>query len=256
MQNNKESNKLLVELYSLKYENTKLTELKDTLNIIENDYAKLKLNKIDLRADFEISKKEAEEKMATLIKKIESSEKLIELKKNELKDKEQLLEQKKLENKSKLDKLKEKLNNVIKEKEDTKLMTIKIKEDTELLQENMTKKIVELNDGIDLNKKKEAEIIKEINEMSNKMVDLENKIKKKKEELKASGYEYKEEKKEKKKEEEKKVGNTINNLLLNLAPQKPDDIINEEKKENKDEQNKNNNKNKKKESKKKKKKGK
>ena len=258
MQNNKESNKLLVELYSLKYENTKLTELKDTLNIIENDYAKLKLNKIDLRADFEISKKEAEEKMATLIKKIESSEKLIELKKNELKDKEQLLEQKKLENKSKLDKLKEKLNNVIKEKEDTKLMTIKIKEDTELLQENMTKKIVELNDGIDLNKKKEAEIIKEINEMSNKMVDLENKIKKKKEELKASGYEYKEEKKEekkeKKKEEEKKVGNTINNLLLNLAPQKPDDIINEEKKENKDEQNKN--KNKKKESKKKKKKGK
>ena len=254
LQNNKESNKLLVELYSLKYENTKLTELKDTLNIIENDYAKLKLNKIDLRADFEISKKEAEEKMATLIKKIESSEKLIELKKNELKDKEQLLEQKKLENKSKLDKLKEKLNNVIKEKEDTKLMTIKIKEDTELLQENMTKKIVELNDGIDLNKKKEAEIIKEINEMSNKMVDLENKIKKKKEELKASGYEYKEEKKEKKKEEEKKVGNTINNLLLNLAPQKPDDIINEEKKENKDEQNKN--KNKKKESKKKKKKGK
>ena len=254
MQNNKESNKLLVELYSLKYENTKLTELKDTLNIIENDYAKLKLNKIDLRADFEISKKEAEEKMATLIKKIESSEKLIELKKNELKDKEQLLEQKKLENKSKLDKLKEKLNNVIKEKEDTKLMTIKIKEDTELLQENMTKKIVELNDGIDLNKKKEAEIIKEINEMSNKMVDLENKIKKKKEELKASGYENKEEKKEKKKEEEKKVGNTINNLLLNLAPQKPDDIINEEKKENKDEQNKN--KNKKKESKKKKKKGK
>ena len=34
-----------------------------------------------------------------------------------------------------MDKLKEKLNNVRKEKEDTKLMTIKIKEDTELLQE-------------------------------------------------------------------------------------------------------------------------
>ena len=250
LQNNKETNKLLVELYSLKYENTKLTELKDTLNVIENDYAKLKLNKIDLRADFEISKKEAEEKMATLIKKIESSEKLIEVKKNELKEKEKLLEQKKLENKSKLDKLREKLNSVIKEKEDTKQMTMKIKEDIELLQENMTKKIVELNDGIDSNKKKEAEITKEINQMSNKMVDLENKIKKKKEELKASGYEYKEEK-EKKKKVEEKSGNTINNLLQNLAVPKPE-IINEEKKENKIEQDNN----KKKESKKKKKKGK
>ena len=249
LQNNKESNKLLVELYSLKYENTKLNELKDTLNVIENDYAKLKLNKIDLRADFEIAKKEAEEKVASLIKKIESTQKLIELKKNELKEKEQLLEQKKLENKAKLDKLKEKLNNVIKEKEDTKQMTIKIKEDTELLQENMTKKIVELNDGITLNKKKEADIIKEINEMSNKVVDLENKIKKRKEELKAIGYEYKEEEKEKKKKEEDKNGNTINNLLQNLAEPKPE-IINEEKKENKIEPNK------KKESKKKKKKGK
>ena len=242
IQKNKESNKLLVELYSLKYENTKLTELKDTLNFIENDYAKLKLNKIDLRADFEISKKEAGEKMTSLIKKIESNEKLIEVKKKELENKEKILEEKKLENKKKLDELREKLNAVIKEKENAKLMTMKIKEDTELLQENMTKKIVELNDGIDSNKKKEAEIIKEINEMSNKVVEIENKIKKKKEELKLSGYEYKEEDKEKKKKEEKKEEekekekekstNSINNLLLNLAVPKPE-IINEEKNENK-----------------------
>ena len=139
-----------------------------------------------------------------------------------------------------MDELREKLNAVIKEKENAKLMTIKIKEDTELLQENMTKKIVELNDGIDSNKKKEAEIIKEINEMSNKVVEIENKIKKKKEELKLSGYEYKEEDKDKKKKEEKKEEekekekstNSINNLLLNLAVPKPE-IINEEKNENK-----------------------
>ena len=152
------------------------------------------------------------------------------------------MEEKKLENKKKLDELREKLNAVIKEKENAKLMTMKIKEDTELLQENMTKKIVELNDGIDSNKKKEAEIIKEINEMSNKVVEIENKIKKKKEELKLSGYEYKEEDKEKKKKEEKKEEekekekekstNSINNLLLNLAVPKPE-IINEEKNENK-----------------------
>ena len=103
IQNNKEPNKLLVELYSLKYENTKLNELKETLKIIENDYAKLKLNKIDLRADFEISKKEANEKMNSLTKQIEKDEKLLILREKELKEKEQLLEEKKMENKAKLD---------------------------------------------------------------------------------------------------------------------------------------------------------
>ena len=236
IQNNKEPNKLLVELYSLKYENTKLNELKETLKIIENDYAKLKLNKIDLRADFEISKKEANEKMNSLTKQIEKDEKLLILREKELKEKEQLLEEKKMENKAKLDTLKEKLNNIIKEKEETKQMIQKIKEDTELLQENMTKKIVELNDGIDLNNKKEREILKEINEVTNKVVIMENKIKKRKEELKAMGVEYKDEEKEKKKKEEEKVGsgNNNNNLILNLANSQPE-IIAEDKDENKKE---------------------
>ena len=70
IQNNKEPNKLLVELYSLKYENTKLNELKETLKIIENDNAKLKLNKIDLRQDYELEKKRAAEKMAETLKEI------------------------------------------------------------------------------------------------------------------------------------------------------------------------------------------
>ena len=101
IQNNKEPNKLLVELYSLKYENTKLNELKETLKIIENDNAKLKLNKIDLRADFELSKKEAGEKMSNLIKQIEASENLLKLRKRELNKKNSILEEKKSENKKK-----------------------------------------------------------------------------------------------------------------------------------------------------------
>ena len=63
IQNNKEPNKLLVELYSLKYENTKLNELRETLKNLENYNAKLKLNKIDLRQDYEIFKKENNEKI-------------------------------------------------------------------------------------------------------------------------------------------------------------------------------------------------
>ena len=203
IQNNKEPNKLLVELYSLKYENTKLNELKETLKIIENDNAKLKLNKIDLRADFELSKKEAGEKMADLIKQIEASEKLLKLRKKELAEKNRILEEKKIQNKSKLDELEAKLGNIIKEKENAKIMTEKIKKDTENVQVEMTKAIVELNDGMEVNRKKEAEIMKEIREVANKVVELEVKINKKKEEMRLNGIELKDEEEDDKKDKKK-----------------------------------------------------
>ena len=95
IQNNKEPNKLLVELYSLKYENTKLNELKETLKIIENDNAKLKLNKIDLRQDYELEKKRASEKMAETLKEIKANQETLILRKKELKEKTELFEQKK-----------------------------------------------------------------------------------------------------------------------------------------------------------------
>ena len=204
IQNNKEPNKLLVELYSLKYENTKLNELKETLKIIENDNAKLKLNKIDLRADFELSKKEAGEKMTDLLNQIESSEKLLKLRKRELADKMKILENKKSENKVKLDELREKLEKVIKEKEDAKILTEKIKKDTEKIQVDMTKTIVELNDGIDLNKKKEAEIMKEVRDVVNKVVELESKIKERQDEMKLNGIEIRKDEEEMNKKEKKK----------------------------------------------------
>ena len=203
IQNNKEPNKLLVELYSLKYENTKLNELRETLKIIENDNAKLKLNKIDLRADFELSKKEAGEKMSNIIKQIEASERLLQLRKKELIEKNKILEDKKIENKQKLDELNLKLQNIIKEKENAKILTEKIKKDTEVLQEDMTKAIVELNDGIEKNKKKETEIMKEIREITTKVVELEMKIKKRQEDMRISGVELKKDDEDNKKDKKK-----------------------------------------------------
>ena len=204
IQSNKEPNKLLVELYSLKYENTKLNELKETLKIIENDNAKLKLNKIDLRADFELSKKEAGEKMASLIKQIKAGEHLLNLRKKELEEKNKILEEKKIDNKKQLDELREKLESIIKEKENAKKLAEKIKHDTESIQVDMTKEIVDLNDGIEINKKKEAIIMKEIREVANKVVELEIKIKKKQEELRENGIEIKKEDEEDKRDKDKK----------------------------------------------------
>ena len=169
IQNNKEPNKLLVELYSLKYENTKLNELKETLKIIENDNAKLKLNKIDLRQDYELEKKKAAEKMADTLKEIKSNQETLVLRKKELKEKTEILEQKKIENEQIIKDLEEKYESILKEKEEAMKFKEKIKKDMEELQSEMTKKIVQLNDDIEKNRKLEQEVMRDAQELSTKL---------------------------------------------------------------------------------------
>ena len=211
IQNNKEPNKLLVELYSLKYENTKLNELKETLKIIENDNAKLKLNKIDLRQDYELEKKKAAEKLADTLKEIKSNQETLVLRKKELKEKTEILEQKKIENEQIIKDLEEKYESILKEKEEAMKFKEKIKKDMEELQSEMTKKIVQLNDDIEKNRKLEQEVMRDAQELSTKLDELDEKIQKREEELKEQGLELrkpeeekKEEKIENKKEEVKK----------------------------------------------------
>ena len=206
IQNNKEPNKLLLELYSLKYENTKLNELKETLKIIENDNAKLKLNKIDLRQDYELEKKRASEKMAETLKEIKANQETLILRKKELKEKTELFEQKKIENAQRVKDLEEQYQQILKEKEEAMQFKEKIKKDMEDLQSEMTKKIVALNDDIEKNRKQEQEVMRDAQELSTKLEELDEKIKKREEELKAQGLELKrpeEEKKEDKVENKK-----------------------------------------------------
>ena len=200
IQNNKEPNKLLVELYSLKYENTKLNELKETLKIIENDNAKLKLNKIDLRQDYELEKKKASEKMADTLKEIKANQETLVLRKKELKEKTEILEQKKIENEQIIKDLEEKYENILKEKEEAMKFKEKIKKDMEELQSEMTKKIVQLNDDIEKNRKLEQEVMRDAQELSTKLDEIDEKIQKREEELKAQGLELKKPEEEKKEE--------------------------------------------------------
>ena len=184
IQNNKEPNKLLVELYSLKYENTKLNELKDTLKIIENDNEKLRLNKADLRQDYEIAKNECQEKMAETQKKISDNKYLLDLRKKELEEKTKELETLKQENKEKMDKLNTQYNNLCAEKKQKEEEAIKIKVDTETIQIELMQKIRDLNDEIDANKKKEQEIMREVKNVAAEIVKMDQKIKIKEEEVK------------------------------------------------------------------------
>ena len=176
IQNNKEPNKLLVELYSLKYENTKLNELKEVLKSIENYNAKLKLNKIDLRQDYEISKKENNEKIAKKKKLIEEKTKDLQIKQNELVKKTQELNDKKNENKKKIEEFQKKYEKLKKEKEDAIKFNEKIKIDTENMQNDFTKKIVELNDNIEQDKKNFEELNRQIREFELKIDKIDEEI--------------------------------------------------------------------------------
>ena len=176
IQNNKEPNKLLVELYSLKYENTKLNELREVLKSIENYNAKLKLNKIDLRQDYEISKKENNEKIAKKKKLIEEKTRDLKIKENELIKKTQELNDKKKENKKKIEDLHNQYEKLKKEKEDAIQFNKQIKIDTENMQNEYTKKIVELNDNIEQDKKNFEEINKQIRDLELKMDEVDEKI--------------------------------------------------------------------------------
>ena len=182
IQNNKEPNKLLVELYSLKYENTKLNELKDTLKIIENDNEKLRLNKADLRQDYEIAKNECQEKMAETQKKITDNKYLLDLRKRELEEKTNELESLKQENEEKMEKLNKHYNDLCEEKKQKEEEAIQIKVDIETIQIELMQKIRDLNDEIDANKKKEQEIMREVKNVAAEIVKIDQKIKVKEEE--------------------------------------------------------------------------
>lgn len=212
IQNNKEPNRLLVELYSLKYENTKLNELKETLKSVENVNEKLRSNKADLRQDYEISKNENKENMFKTKKEIEENTYLLNLRKKELAEKKENLNSVKEENQEKINRLNKQYNDLCNEKKRMEEQNQKLKTETEQIRENLMKQIAELNDEIEVNKVKENDIKKEVKQFSEELYKIELAIqerkdfieqeKKKKEEEDKKLKE--EEEKEKKEEEEKK----------------------------------------------------
>ena len=177
IQSNKEPNKLLVELYSLKYENTKLNELREALKNLENYNAKLKLNKIDLRQDYEIFRKENNEKIKQKKKLIEKRTKEYNSKLIELDNKKKDLDRKKQENAKRLKELEDKYDKLLKEKSDAEQLNEKLKKDIENIQSDWTKKIVELNDNIKNDQKIHDDLNKKITEMEIKIEQTEEQIK-------------------------------------------------------------------------------
>ena len=176
IQNNKEPNKLLVELYSLKYENTKLNELKETLKNLENYNAKLKLNKIELKQDYEIFRKQNNEKIMKKKKLIEEQTKDYNNKLTELETKKKELAKRKEENAKRLKELQDKYDSLLKEKNDAIQLNQKLEKDIETAQANWTKKIVELNDNINKDQKIYDDLSKKLTEVEIKIFKIDEEI--------------------------------------------------------------------------------
>jgi chromosome segregation ATPase len=177
IQNNKEPNRLLVELYSLKYENTKLNELKDTLKGIENDNEKLKLNKKDLRQDYENFKEDCETKVTKMKEAIEKNNYLLNLRKKELQEKTESLEQIKKENAEVIEQLTKQYEELRAKKDKLTEDNENLKKNAEQMEKEFIKEINMLNDEIDINKKKEADFMKEVKNLADEIVKIDKLIK-------------------------------------------------------------------------------
>ena len=177
IQNDKEPNRLLVELYSLKYENTKLNELKDTLKGIENDNEKLKLNKKDLRQDYENFKEDCETKVTKMKEAIEKNNYLLNLRKKELQEKTESLEQIKKENAEVIEQLTKQYEELRAKKDKLTEDNENLKKNAEQMEKEFIKEINMLNDEIDINKKKEADFMKEVKNLADEIVKIDKLIK-------------------------------------------------------------------------------
>ena len=81
-----------------------------------------------------------------------------------------------------MEKLNKHYNDLCEEKKQKEEEAIQIKVDTETIQIELMKKIRDLNDEIDANKKKEQEIMREVKNVAAEIVKIDQKIKVKEEE--------------------------------------------------------------------------
>jgi hypothetical protein len=183
IENEKESNRLLVEIYRLKYENTKLNEMKECLKDFEKDAEDIKLNRAEIRQDYESFKKKLEEEQVDLNRKIEKTNYLISQKDNEISAKKEKIEEIKKLNQENLtiqfQKLTEFRNKKIKMEEEND----KLRFTTSNLEGEYNTKIQETLKKIEENRQKELEIAKMSKKVTEQLIALDKVIAEKKKQL-------------------------------------------------------------------------
>jgi hypothetical protein len=152
IENEKEMNKLLVEVYKQKYENTKLGEMKEALKMFELDLEAYKQGRADIRTEYENSKRECDEEVIELRKKMERTNILINQKTLEHQDKLKSLEDFKQTYLDNVHKLNNRLIELKKGKQEIELETENIKNATIEMEKNFTIELEEKFKKINENK--------------------------------------------------------------------------------------------------------
>jgi hypothetical protein len=182
IKNDKEPNKLLVEVYRLKYENTKLNELKDALKGIENDVEKIKLNRADIRQDYENFKIKCEQEYEDLNKKNDKSNYILGLKEKELHIKVDQLETTKKSNAENIEQMMAKLNELKERKNKIDQENEIIAQRTDEMETEYIAKIEKLNNTIAENKRKEEEYTKNAKSVMEEIIKFDKAIREKEKE--------------------------------------------------------------------------
>jgi Ran GTPase-activating protein (RanGAP) involved in mRNA processing and transport len=180
-QNDKEPNKLLIEMYRLKYENTKLNEMKECLKFLENDVEKVKLNRADLRQDYESFKIKCDEDYDSIKTKNEKLKSLLKVRKEDLKDREENSKNMKETNEKKIEDMKKKIEEMKIREQILKEENEKIKNLTEEVTKEYIVKIEKINNRIDESKKKEQENSKAAKERMEQIIKIDKMIQSKNE---------------------------------------------------------------------------
>lgn len=180
IQNEKEPNKLLIEVYRLKYENTKLNEMKDCLKYLENDVEKIKLNRADIRQDYESFKFQCDEDYQDIRRKVEKTQYLYGQRETELNAKLEVLNSTKSTNGHNLEVLIKKLNDLKEKKDYLEEENEKIRLLHETTEKEYMQKIEYMNNTINENKKKESEHLNDSKVLMEEIIKLDKLIKEKK----------------------------------------------------------------------------
>jgi len=152
IENEKEMNKLLVEVYKQKYDNTKLNEMKEALKFFENDVDAFKQGRADIRTEYVNWKKINDDDIYDMNKRIEKLRYNINTKQYEYDEKIAALDELKKSKEENLTKLVEKLNELKSKKKEIEEESEKIKGLTESMEKELTEKMEETFKKINENK--------------------------------------------------------------------------------------------------------
>jgi Ran GTPase-activating protein (RanGAP) involved in mRNA processing and transport len=181
LETDKEPNKLLVDIYRLKYENTKLAEMKECLKFLENDVEKIKLSRAEMRQDYESFKYKTDEDYENLKKKNDRMEYLLQQRKKEHDNKVMTVQITKKDYEEEIDKLNKTIIELKEKKQQLEEENSNMIKSNQNMENDYIKLIHDLKEKLDENRRKEIEYNAISKDLMEEIIRIDKLIKEKSE---------------------------------------------------------------------------